>query len=112
MRYLFMIYNDESKRPDDAGLQSVMAEYRAFHEAAANAGAYRDGSELSRSSSATTVRIRNGETSFTDGPFADTKEQMGGFFLLDCKDLDEALDFATKIPGAKWGAIEVRALSE
>ena len=70
------------------------------------------GERLRLTSDATTVRVRNGETLTTDGPFAETKEQLAGYFLVDCKDLDEAIDVASRIPGAKDGSIEVRPIWE
>ena len=86
----------------------MYARYAAFAEEARRAGKLTDGAELAPTSAATTVRIRDGETLVTDGPFAETKEALGGYFVLDCESLDEAVAVAAKIPGAEHGAVEVR----
>ena len=111
-RYLLMIYGDESVdlHPDE--MQKAMAGYDAFTNEVKSAGAYQTGEALQPTATATTVRVRNGETLITDGPFAETKEQLGGFYLLDCKNLDEAVAYAAKIPGALRGSIEVRPIWE
>ena len=110
MKYLLSIYTDESSwgssTPEE--IQETMDAYYAFGREAEERGAYLAGEGLQPTSTATTVRVRDGERLITDGPFAETKEQLGGFYLLDCKDLDEAIEFAAKIPGAKSGSIEVR----
>ena len=113
MRYLALIYTPESSAPPSEGeAQQMMAEYGAFTEMITKRGAFLGGEGLQPSSTATTVRLRDGSLSTTDGPFAETKEQLGGYYLLECKDLDEAIDLAGKIPGARWGAIEVRPIME
>jgi hypothetical protein len=89
-----------------------MAEYGTYTEMIKNNGTYLGGEGLQPSSTATTVRVSNGTVSTTDGPFAETKEQLGGYYLLNCKDLDQAIDLASKIPGARFGAIEVRPVME
>jgi hypothetical protein len=107
MEYLCLIYESENEaeaHPD------LLQEYGAFGEEVASKGVMRGGNRLRPASTATTVRIRNGKTATTDGPFAETKEQLGGYFLLDCKDLDEAIAYAAKIPSAKYGSIEVRPI--
>jgi hypothetical protein len=110
MKYLLSIYNDESSwdsaSPDQ--IQEIMDAYSAFGREVEKRGAFLAGEGLQPTSAATTVRVRNDERLITDGPFAETKEQLGGFYLLDCKDLDEAIELAAKIPGAKSGSIEVR----
>jgi hypothetical protein len=110
MKYLLTIYNDESARenisPEDG--KAVMDAYFAFSREVDEAGAMLGGEGLQPTSSATTVRVRDGERTVTDGPFAETKEQLGGFYLLECKDLDEAIEWAAKIPGAQSGSVEVR----
>jgi hypothetical protein len=110
MRYLLSIYVDESgfgdATPEDRA--NMGAAYAAFTEQVEQAGILRGGDGLQPSSTATTVRVRDGEPLLTDGPFAETREQLGGFYLLECGDLDEALGWAAKIPGAAWGAVEVR----
>jgi hypothetical protein len=114
MRYMLNIYTDESRwataTPEDIG--QTMAAYEAFGREVTDKGAYRAGDGLQPTSAATTVRVRDGETLVTDGPFAETKEQLGGFYLLECKDLDEAIEWAAKIPGAKIGTIEVRPVMD
>ena len=114
MRYLLTIYEDESNwatmSPEDGG--RIMQRYGAFGDEAKAAGAYEGGEGLQPTSTATTVRVRDGERLTTDGPFAETKEQLGGFYLLECKDLDEAIEWAARIPGAKSGTIEVRPILE
>jgi hypothetical protein len=110
MRYLLSIYGDESQRvamtAEDGA--RVMAAYDAFDREARAAGVLVDGAGLQPTPTATTIRVRDGERLITDGPFAETKEQLGGFYLLECKDLDEAIEWAAKIPGAQHGSVEVR----
>ena len=110
MEYLFMINDIEKEQlgPGDPGFEDLMAEYQAFAEMIEKLGIRRADARLQPTSAATTVRVRDGKTVVTDGPFAETKEQFGGFYLLDCKDLDQALELAAKIPSAKHGSIEVR----
>ena len=108
MRYLatiWTIWEDE-----DALDHEEAKLYREFAETAARDGALRGGEALDHPSSATVVRVRQGETLLTDGPFAETKEQLTGYFVLECEDLDQALALAARIPGARHGAIEVRPL--
>jgi hypothetical protein len=107
---MFLVYNDE--KSSQAGSPAIMAEYGAFGEMATEKGVIRDGNRLHATDAATTVRVRNGATQTTDGPFAETKEQLGGYFIFDCKDLDEALSYAAKVPSAKFGSIEVRPILE
>ena len=110
MKYLCMIYGDESQwssaTPEQ--ISQVMEAYGAFGEEAGQAGVILAGEGLEPTSSATTVRVRDGERMLTDGPFAETKEQLGGFYLLECNSLDEAIEWASKIPGASSGSVEVR----
>ena len=112
MEYLFLICDVETQqlKPGDPGFEEWMAEYGAFAEECEKRGVMRGGARLMPTSAASTVRVRDGKTIVTDGPFAETKEQFGGFFQLDCKDLDEALEWAAKIPSARGGSIEVRPL--
>jgi hypothetical protein len=114
MKYALLIYGDETgwDTVGDEERQMVYKEYDTFAQEAAQRGLMRGGEELTSVSSATTVRVRDGETMVTDGPFAETKEQLGGFFLLECKDADEAIEMAAKIPGARSGSIEVRPCVE
>ena len=113
MRYLALIYTEErTEPPSDGEGRQMMAEYGEYTEMIKDRGAMLGGEALEPSTAATTVRVRDGKVSTTDGPFAETKEQLGGYYLLDCKDLDEAIDLASKIPGARWGAIEIRPILE
>jgi hypothetical protein len=114
MRYLLTIYDDE-RRWASAGEEEVKAEvgaYFALDGEAKERGAYVESGGLHPTDSAKTVRIRDGEQSVTDGPFAETKEQLGGFYLIDCDSLDEALEWAAKIPAARTGSVEVRQLMD
>jgi hypothetical protein len=114
MKYLAIIYNDESMyadaTPEDIG--RVFAAHGAFGEASREAGVFGGGEGLQPSSTATVVRVRDGERLLTDGPFAETKEQIGGYYVLECKDLDEALEWASRIPEAQYGSIEVRPVMD
>ena len=114
MKYLLTIYTDESRyasmSPEDSG--RLMAEYGAFGREAQEAGVLLGGEGLQPTATATTVRVREGETLFTDGPFAETREQLGGYYLLECGDLDEAARWAAKIPDARAGAVEVRPVMD
>jgi len=110
MKYLCLIYDSEStwatmsKEQADA----LMGEYFAFTEAIRQSGQYLAGEALQPVQTATTVRIRNGKLSTTDGPFAETKEQLGGYYLIEAKDLNDAIQVASRIPSAKLGSVEVR----
>ena len=108
MKYLCTIYGDESQMGNLTPEQGseMMAAYGAFGEEAGDAILAGEG--LQPTSTATTVRVRDGERMLTDGPFAETKEQLGGFYLLECGSLDEAIELAAKIPGAQSGSVEVR----
>ena len=110
MRYALLICTEESAMltasAEDASTSAK--EYDVFGEEMAARGVLQGGERLRPTTDATTVRVRDGEVLLSDGPFAETKEQMGGFYLVDCKDLDEAVEVASKIPGARHGSIEVR----
>jgi hypothetical protein len=110
MRYMLLIYTDESTdlSPGDAGFDEMMAGYGRFSQAVRDLGVYEAGDPLQSVATATSVRVRNGKASNTDGPFAETREQLGGYYILDCKDLDQALELAAQIPGAARGTVEVR----
>ena len=114
MRYLLTIYHDEAvieaRSPEESA--RVGARYFAVADEMREAGAYVGGDGLQPVATATTVRVRDGERLTTDGPFAETKEQLGGFYVVDCKDLDEAIEWAAKIPGAKNGSVEVRPIMD
>ena len=113
-RYIALIYTDESRdvnaTPED--MQKVMAAYNAYTEEIRKAGVMDAGDALDSVTTATTVRMRNGQRLTTDGPFAETKEQLGGFYILKCKDLDEAIHWASKIPATEYGSVEVRPIME
>ena len=112
MEYMLLIVDNETQQtgPGAPGFDEIMAGYTAFGEKVEKLGIFRSAGRLQATSSATTVRVRDGKTTTTDGPFAETKEQLGGYYLLDCKDLDQALELAAEIPAAKTGCIEVRPL--
>ena len=107
MQYALTIYAAPRELTPEEG-QAMSADYMKVTEEMRGAGAFVAGEGLQPVSTATTVRVPNGERIVTDGPFAETKESLGGFYLLECKDLDEAIDWAAKIPGAKNGCVEVR----
>ena len=110
MQYLLLIYSDEKAGADMSkeAMDVVMSEYNAYTDALEKSGQMRGGDALHPTASATTVRVQNGKTITTHGPFAETKEQLGGYYLVDCKNLDEAIEWAAKCPGARAGSIEVR----
>jgi hypothetical protein len=110
MQYLAMIYGPEGRWEalSEDERTAVYARYTAFADAAREAGVLADGAELAATSTATTVRVREGETLVIDGPFVESKETLGGYFLLECDSLEAAVDWAARIPGAEIGAIEVR----
>jgi hypothetical protein len=112
MKYLLMICTDEvaESKATPEQMRAMMGAYYAFTTEVREKGVYLGGEALHPTTSATTVRVREGKTATTDGPFAETKEQLGGFYLLDCKDLDEAIEYAAKIPGAQHGSIEIRPI--
>jgi hypothetical protein len=112
VQYLMMIYTDEKSEPAPGTKEfdEMFSAYLAFSDEVKKGGKYVHSAPLQPVATATTVRVRNGKTATTDGPFAETKEQLGGFYLLDCKDLDEAVELAAKIPGARLGSVEVRPI--
>lgn len=112
MKYMLLMYANESAVPETPEDQQAVAlpVWLALMEEMKAAGVLLSNTGLSPVANATTVRFREGKTLITDGPFAETHEQLGGFFLLECKDLDEALRWAEKIPHAKYGSVEVRPL--
>ncbi len=110
MQYMLLIYSNEAAAATagEAEMMEVMKAYNDFTAAVHARGIFKGGDALHDTSKATTVRTKDGKHVLTDGPFAETKEQLGGFYLVDVKDLDEALEIAKMCPGSKWGAIEVR----
>ena len=110
MKYLCLIYDDESvwEQMPPAESEAMMGEYFAFTDGIRQSGQYIAGEALQPVATATTVRIRDGRLSTTDGPFAETREQLGGFYLVEARDLNEAIQVAAKIPSARVGSIEIR----
>jgi hypothetical protein len=112
MKYLCLIYDEESKMAtmSEADAKAFMGEYFAFTNDIKKSGHYVGGEALKPVNTATTVRMRNGKMSTTDGPFAETKEQLGGFYLIEARDLNDALHVAARIPSARTGSVEVRPI--
>ena len=112
MKYAILIYDENTvnpdPNPDPAVWGQVMAEYNAYTKAINEAGINLGGEALQPAPTATTVQVKDGKTLTTDGPFAETKEGLGGFYILECGDLDEALAWAAKCPGSWYGTVEVR----
>jgi hypothetical protein len=109
MKYMLLIYSDPSAfNPADG--EKIMGEYMAFTQEILDSGEMVAGDPLQGSETATTVRLRNGKKATTDGPFAETKEVLGGYYVVDVKDLDRAIELAAKIPDARTGGIEVRPI--
>jgi hypothetical protein len=110
MQYALLIHTDEQIWPslNEDDRNALVAEYGSYTQELRDAGVMLGGDALQPTQTATTVRVRDGETLTTDGPFAETKEQFGGYYLIDVASLDEALEWAAKIPGARTGSIEVR----
>ena len=115
MRYMMLIYSQENEAATPEDMRPVAAAHAALMEEARQRGVFRAADPLQSSATATIVRVHNGAAMVTDGPFAETKEQLAGYYILDCEDLDEALEWAAKIPTAcagGVGCIEVRPLRE
>jgi hypothetical protein len=112
MQYLLMIYRSEAElgKMDPAARQKMTAEYGTFTQSIIQSGNFKAGDGLQPSTTATTVRVRDGKILTTDGPFAETREQLGGYYLIEAKDLDTAIGIAARIPGAREGSIEVRPI--
>ena len=110
MKYAFTIYNDDARRQEATPeqRQQMSQAYMELSQEMEQKGVLVAGEGLHPTSTATTVRVRDGQRDVTDGPFAETKEQLGGFFVLDVKDLDEAIEWAARIPGAQIGSVEIR----
>jgi hypothetical protein len=110
MQYMLLIYDNENAWASlsEADSGAMKGEYAQFTQDIAKSGHYKAGAQLQPTTSATTVRIRNGKRQTTDGPFAETREHLGGYYLVDAKDLDEAVSLAQRIPAARTGSIEVR----
>ena len=114
MKFLFLIYHDEKTLDTlpDGEMQGLVDSALDYSEKIRQSGHYIVSNALQRARTARTVRVRGGKATTTDGPFAETKEQLGGFYLLDCENLDEAIRWAAKIPSSALGAIEVRPIME
>ena len=112
MQYLLLIYGNEAhfNKLSEAEKEKISKEYGAYTQSIAGSGHLRGGNELDVVSKATTVRVRDGKQTVIDGPFAETKEQLGGYYLVEAKDQKEALALAARIPSVRWGAIEVRPI--
>ncbi|MBR0791893.1 YciI family protein [Bradyrhizobium manausense] len=110
MQYLLLIYRNEAQQGQmvPADYQKLLAEYSAYTQSIVESGHFKAGDGLQPTSTATTVRVREGKTLKTDGPFAETREQLGGYYLVEARDLNAAIELAARIPGARDGSIEVR----
>jgi hypothetical protein len=114
MRYMLLICTDPAREEAERAKngEAILAEYGAFAEEMGNRGVLRGGERLRPASDAKTVRVENGNVLTSDGPFAETKEQIGGYFIVECSDAKQAVEIAAKIPGARHGGIEVRPIWE
>lgn len=108
MQYVALIYDVEDRPQSPEDFEAMMGGYFAFNDHARQEGSLLGGEALEPTATATTVRVRDGEVLLSDGPFAETREALGGFYLLECRDLDHAIELAAKIPGASTGCVEVR----
>ena len=113
MKYMLLIYQEEKEWAllGEEERQEIYGQYRQFGEQLTGSGHYITGSELHPTSVATTVKVRDGKRLVTDGPFAETREQLGGYYLIEASDLDEAIGIAARIPSARMGTIEIRPLA-
>jgi hypothetical protein len=114
MKYMLLIHDDEKAwgKLSETERQRIYGEYGQFGQQIKEAGHYLAGSQLQPTTTATSVRVRDGKRLVTDGPFAETREQLGGYYLVNAKDLDEAISIAARIPSARMGTIEVRPVVE
>jgi hypothetical protein len=110
MQYMLLIYDSEARKLSPAEQGQLMQDYLAFTQGIVKSGNFKAGDPLERTSTASTVRVRDGKTAITDGPFAETKEQLGGYYIVEAKDLDEAVAIAARVPSARSGSIEVRPI--
>jgi hypothetical protein len=112
MQYLLMIYQNEKEAgaATAAARNAMFEEYGAFTQSIVKSGNFKAGDALQGTATATTVRVRDGKTMTTDGPFAETREQLTGYYLIDAKNLDEAIGIAARVPSAKFGSIEIRPI--
>src|ERR1051325_3051410 len=114
MHYLLLIYEEEKiwTTMSEAERMQIFGEYRKYTDEIKASGHWKGGNPLQPTHTATTVRVRGGKVSTTDGPFAETKEQLGGYYMIEAKDLNDAIQVASKIPSAKPGSVEVRPIQE
>ena len=114
MRYLLLIYGDESQWPErsEADQQAELGRWMTYTQAISDEGIMRGGDALQPTASATTVRVRDVETQVTDGPFAETREKLGGYYMIECDTLDQAIEAARRIPSVDRGSVEVRPIME
>ena len=114
MKYLCLLYREEAavEKMSQEDIGAMRSEYRALTEDLKASGKYLGGNALQRSNTATTVRVREGRMSSTDGPFAETKDQLGGYYLIEARDLNDAMQVASRIPAAREGGVEVRPIME
>src|SRR5439155_19148653 len=114
MQYLLLIYGEEKAwtTMSEAERNTLFADYRSFTDEVKRSGHWVGGNPLQPTHTATTVRVRDGKPSTTDGPFAETREQLGGYYLVEAKDLDDAIAIAAKIPSSRYGSIEVRPIQK
>jgi hypothetical protein len=114
MKYMLLIYDEEQvwAKLSEAERKQIYGEYGQFSQQVKASGNYVTGAQLQPIAAATSVRVRNGKRVLTDGPFAETREQLGGYYLVEARDLDEAISLAEKVPSARFGTIEVRPLVE
>ena len=112
MQYLLMIYQNEVEyaKNDAATSQKMLSEYQTFTQSIIQSGNFKGADRLQPTSTATTVRVRDGKSLTTDGPFAETREQLGGYYMIEAKDLDTAISIAARIPAARHGCVEVRPI--
>ena len=108
MQYMLLLYADESRAPEEAVIQSMMGQFNAYTDAHKKAGAFIAGDRLHRTSMATAVRNPDGKVKVLNGPYAETREQLGGYYLIDVSDIDAAISWAGRCPGAVYGTVEVR----
>ena len=114
MQYMILIYSDPAamQQRTESDPRDMMGEYMAYSESLRQAGVYQAGEGLEPASTATTVRVRDGQQLISDGPFAETREVLGGFYLIECESLDDALGHAGRCPGARHGSVEVRPVMQ
>lgn len=114
MKYMLLIYHEEQawNRLTEVEVQQIYGEYRALIQELQSSGRYLVGDQLQPTTTASTIRVLDGKRMVTDGPFAETREQMGGFFMIEAKDIDEATSIAGRIPSARMGSVEIRPVAE